>query len=129
MRQTIQTLSPSQLTAHPFLARLMILIAMSYLFVSPVCEANKVEEKIENARNLFFDCQTKNIQKFDNIQSDAKVVALNLTNLCLDEYEALNKIIARYNLDTSNERRMFTIDRNADYLKIDASLPMVNMNR
>ena len=107
----------------------MIFFAMSYVFVSPICEANEVEEKIENARKLFFECQTKNIQKIENKQTDAKVVALNLTNFCLDEYEALNKIIAQYDFDTSNERRMFTVDRNADYSKIDASLPMVNMNR
>ena len=129
MLLTNQTSIPSQATVHTFLNRLVIFVAMSYVFTSPICEANEVEQKIENAGKLFFDCQNKNIQNIDNKQLNATVVALNLTNICLDEYEALNKIVAQYEFDTSNERRMFTVDRNADYSKIDASLPIVNMNR
>jgi len=108
---------------------LRLFIVVSLVFASPICDASKVDEKLEHARHLFFDCQTKNIQKIDNKQSDVKLVALALTNVCLDQYEALNKIIAQYDFDNSNERRMFTIDQNADYSKIDASLAIVNKNR
>ena len=81
------------------------------------------------ARNEFLNCQVTKIREIDDKLKDAKAIALQLTDLCNDEYEALNKIFARYNLDTSNERRMFTIDRNAEIVKIDASLPIVNLNR
>jgi hypothetical protein len=126
---TIETLSHSRFNLHQFLPHSLFFIAMCYLFAIPVYTASKSEGEIEMARDRFFDCQVKHLQTIDNKQSDVNVVALNLTNLCLDEYKALNKIVAQHSLDTSNERRMFTIDRNADYSKIDASLPLVNMNR
>ena len=37
-------------------------------------------------------------------QSDARVAALTLTNLCLDEYQTFNRKVAQYNFYNSKER-------------------------
>ena len=107
----------------------LLLIVSSSLLISANCQANSPLEEIEVARQLLFACQESHVLDIDDKQSDVSIVALNLTNLCLDEYQALNRTAAQYNYETSNERRMFTIEKNSNMLKIEASLPVVNQNR
>jgi len=108
---------------------LLLISAIGSLVVSPLGWASDAEVIIENMRNAFYNCQIKNLQTIDIGQLKEQKAALTLTNLCLEEYSALNKILARQNLTTSNEQRMFTIDQNSDYAKIDASLPMIKLKR
>ena len=108
---------------------LIFCILLGYLFIPSVSAANEAEEKIEIARNKFFNCQIENVQQIDDSKSDAKAIALALTNQCDKEYAAQNKIFAQYNLDNSNERRMFTVDQNAKMLKIEASIHIVKLYR
>ncbi len=91
--------------------------------------AGQVDESVETAHHDFVECQMASIESIDDGRSNAKEIALDLTNHCIDEYENLIKIHARESLDNSNERRMFTIERNADFEKIDVSLPLVKLNR
>jgi len=52
-----------------------------------------------------------------------------LTNYCEKEYAAQNRVISPYKLDNSNERHMFVGEKNADVLKIEASLQIVLLHR
>jgi hypothetical protein len=117
------------LVMHRLIACPPLVLLMSHLLSLSVCAAATSDEEIQVARDVFFDCQIANLDEIDDKVTDATIVALNLTNLCIDEYKALNRVYARHNLDTSNERRMFVIERNVDIDKIDASLPLVTMNR
>ena len=114
---------------HQSIALLVPLIVSSYLLTPSDCEANTSQEEIETARQLLVACQMLHVPDIDDKQSDVRVVALSLTNPCLDEYQALNRITARHNYDNSNERRMFTTEQNSKMLKIEASLPVVNVHR
>jgi len=120
---------PKDSTMRRLTNRLLLFVVTSFLIVPASCIAATASEKIETAQKLFFDCQVKNVQAINDNHLEAEVVALKLTNHCLDEYKALNKITARYNYDTSNEQRMYKLEQNSERLKIDASLPLVNMNR
>ena len=108
---------------------MMLFFVLSYLITPSSSKASTAEEELKIARQSLFDCQMIRVQEIDNYQSDARVIALRLTNLCLGEYKALNRITAQENFDNSNEKRMFTIDQNSKIFKIDASLPVVMMNR
>lgn len=109
--------------------RVLLFVVTNFLIAPAFCIAATAPEKIETAQKLFFDCQVKNVQAINDNHLEAEVAALNLTNHCLDEYKALNKITASHNYDTSNEQRMYKLEQNSERLKIDASLPVVNMNR
>ena len=88
----------------------MLFIVVSYLLVPADSKANTSKEDIEIARQALSNFQKCRGQGIDDKQSDAREIALNLTNLCLVEYETLNRMTARKNFDTTNERRMFTIE-------------------
>ena len=111
------------------LARITLYGVVCFVPVPLASAATAAEDKIQVARELFFNCQKANIEKIVEGQTDAKLAALNLTNSCRDEYRALNKAIAQNRFDTSNEQRMFRIDQNAEMLKIEASLAIVNLHR
>ena len=114
---------------HQSLAILILSIVSISVFIPSDCEANSSLEETEAARQLLFACQILHVMDIDDENSDARVVAFNLTNLCLDEYQTLNRMTARHNYDNSNERRMFTIEQNSKMLKIEASLPVVIVHR
>ncbi len=108
------------------LSSLVFFIALSVPIVSA---AGSSDEDIANARESFLNCQMEHLQAINEQYADVREAALGLTELCLDEYQALNKMMARQNYDTSNERRMFTIEKNSRMLQIEASLPLVNDSR
>ena len=91
--------------------------------------ASDIEEDISKSQQDFYACQLGGIQTVDNGQSDAAPIALALTNYCAKQYDATIKILARQNIDNSNERRMLTIDQNAKAIKIEASLHIVLTHR
>ena len=99
------------------------------MFIPADSKATTSKEDIEIARQTLSNCQKSRVQGIDDKQSDARVITLNLTNLCLVEYETLNRMTAQENFDTTNERRMFTIEQNLIMLKIEASLNVVKVNR
>jgi len=111
------------------LAFLPTIALINYHLATSVCLANEAEEKIEAARDNLLSCQVTNVKELDDKLTDAREIAFALTNLCIAEYSALNKISARYHFDNSNERRMFSIDQDSEIAKIDASLPIVSLNR
>lgn len=111
------------------LSPIMLVIAASHLLMPTDSKASSLTETIEIANQALVSCQKSQVQSIDDKQSDAKVIALKLTDACLDEYEALTKMTAKEKFDTSNERRMFRTDQNAKMLKIEASLPAVRKNR
>ena len=106
-----------------------LLIAVGHLLIPTESKATVSKEEIEIALQSLLGCQKNQVQKVDDRHLDARIVALKLTNLCLDEYENLNKMTAQNDYDTSNERRMFTIEQNSRMLKIEASFPVVKGNR
>ena len=108
------------------LSSFVIFIAVS---VSIVSAAESPDEDIANARDAFLSCQMEHLQAINEQYADVREAALGLTGLCLDEYQALNKMMARQNYDTSNERRIFTIEKNSRMLQIEASLPLVSGSR
>lgn len=90
------------------LSPIVLFIAVSHLLLPTNSKATTLKEDVAVAQQSLFSCQKKQVQAIDDKKSDARVIALNLTELCLDEYETLNRIMARSNYDTTNERRMFT---------------------
>lgn len=108
------------------LSSLVLLIGISHPGASP---AGSADEDVARAREAFLNCQMEHLQAVNEKYTDARAAALGLTELCLDEYQALNKTMARQDYNTSNERRMFTIEQNAKMLKIEASLPLVSGSR
>ena len=87
------------------------------------------QEKIEIAQQAFQQCQVASLPAVDLNKLETNAAALELTNLCLDHYEHLVKTQARYKLQTQNERRMFRIDQESDYAKIDASREVIEAAR
>jgi hypothetical protein len=107
----------------------LICIVLSNLFVISASAANEGKKRVEDAQKIFFNCQIKNVQIIDDHDSDARTVALALTNHCGEEYASWNKLFARYNFDTHNEQRMFSVEQDSDALRIDASIQIVDLHR
>jgi hypothetical protein len=108
---------------------LLFLLTTSALLLPSFGTAAAANEKVEIARKAFYDCQIDRLAAIDVDNMEERSAALELTNLCLDQYRAMVKAVARHSLDNSNERRMFSIDQASDYAKIDASLAVIVANR
>jgi hypothetical protein len=99
------------------------------LLLAPTGSKAASDKAIEAARASFSKCQQQHVADVSVAYSDPNDAALALTNRCRDEYAALVKRIAQREFDTSNERRMFGIDKNSDWMKVDASLPVIEKHR
>lgn len=108
---------------------LLFLLTMSALLLPSIDTAAAANETVEIARKAFYDCQIDRLAAIDVDDMEERAAALELTNLCLDQYRGMVKAVARHSLDNSNERRMFSIDQASDYAKIDASLAVIAANR
>lgn len=106
-----------------------ICMVLSNLFVISASAANEGKKSVEEAQKLFFNCQIENVQIIDDHDSDARTLALALTNHCGGEYASWNKLFARHNFDTYNEQRMFSVEQDSDALRIDASIQIVDLHR
>ena len=116
-------------TRHLLLWLMFTLVFALCLPLSNAGAGEAEEKQIETAQDEFYRCQVEQVKIIDDAITDVRAVALELTNYCAREYTAMNKIIARYQIDNNNERRMFTVDQDSDALKIDASRPIVEMYR
>ena len=90
-------------------------------------EASELE--VKNAMEAFFNCQIDSAPKIDDKISDARTIALAVTNYCYREYVVQYEVFGKYNLDNNNQRRMFAQKQNSNELKIEASLHIVLLNR
>ena len=107
------------MTAPPVLLNAVILLLFSGASLASGAT------QTEAARASFAHCQQQHLAAISTAHENDRDAALALTNRCADEYGMLVKSIARSEFDSSNERRMFSIDQNSTMLKIEASLPAI----
>lgn len=87
------------------------------------------QDTADRAMRAFLDCAAAHADDVDDKQSDARTIALALTDRCGREYDAATNAWAAAHLSNDNQRRMFKQRRDATDARIEASLNIVLANR